>query len=181
MRTDEEFWARVVGGDVADCWEWQGARTPDGYGRVWIHFDDGTKKTYAAHRVAYSLMRADILGSRIPLDHECSNPPCVNPWHLDVVNWHTNSRRMVERGRSRNICTDPSQVRYSPYPTPWYQRVVAELCDRMDAGELTPDDQLLSPGLLRQKFNLNRTQAHAVRSWLQAKGYLPAEREPRLE
>ena len=60
-----------------ECWEWPGADSGNGYGRISV---DG--KTRATHIVAYEL----FTGTRVPdgmvLDHTCRNRACFNPGHL---------------------------------------------------------------------------------------------------
>ena len=70
------------------CWEFVGARTPAGYGKVKV---DG--KLVTTHR----LMLAHHLGEPIPdgveIDHRCRNKPCCNPAHLELVTHQENCRR----------------------------------------------------------------------------------------
>lgn len=70
------------------CWEWMGARIPNGYGVI-----QANGRTEKAHRVGVQLS-----GRTIPdgdeVDHLCRNRACVNPWHLDVVSPRINVRRM---------------------------------------------------------------------------------------
>jgi len=64
-----------------DCWYWDGAYGPKGYGRAW---SDRLNDTTAAHRMVY-----EELVERIPpglqLDHLCRVRSCVNPYHLRAV------------------------------------------------------------------------------------------------
>lgn len=61
------------------CWDWTGARQPDGYGRVKMA---GTAAL--AHRAVYEIHRGAIPDG-MTLDHLCRNPSCVNPDHLEPV------------------------------------------------------------------------------------------------
>src|ERR1700744_2049046 len=73
------------------CWEWQPqSRDRHGYGRTWIN-----GKVVLAHRAVYELALGPIPDG-LTLDHLCSNPPCVNPWHLDPVSMLEN----ILRGRN---------------------------------------------------------------------------------
>lgn len=58
------------------CWEWQAARTWDGYGRYRL-----PDRTVRAHRYAYQLLVREIPQS-VQLHHTCENHGCVNPSHL---------------------------------------------------------------------------------------------------
>jgi hypothetical protein len=87
------FWSKVSGSDALGCWEWEDAVDKNGYGifRLGRH-------SKRAHRVAWEFIRGPIPtheGIPLVIDHECRNPPCVNPWHLDPVTAGVNSRRGV--------------------------------------------------------------------------------------
>ena len=69
------------------CWEWVGARVPDGYGQLW----DGSRLV-SAHRWSYEFHVGDVPDG-LQLDHLCRNRWCVNPWHLEPVTSGENTRR----------------------------------------------------------------------------------------
>ena len=87
---------------VGDCWEWQLATTPDGYGKAQIN-----GRSWLAHRASYTLFKGTIpLG--LTIDHLCQNVRCINPAHLEAVTDTTNKRRSpkvakeyCERGHRR--------------------------------------------------------------------------------
>ena len=70
------------------CWLWT-AHKVHGYGYIW---KDG--KMLRAHRLAYELARGPIPAGRT-IDHLCRNKACVNPTHLEVVSFRTNTLRGV--------------------------------------------------------------------------------------
>lgn len=70
------FWSKVLA-LPSGCWEWQGWRTEDGYGRYWYK---GTMRP--AHRVAYFAL-VGWFPSPLSIDHLCRNTSCVNPRHLE--------------------------------------------------------------------------------------------------
>ena len=74
------------------CWEWSGAKFPDGYGAFRVG-----QRVLGAHRVLFQfLVGSDLDG--LQLDHLCRNPPCVNPDHLEPVTPRVNALR----GRTGN-------------------------------------------------------------------------------
>ncbi|CAM5427695.1 MULTISPECIES: HNH endonuclease signature motif containing protein [Streptomyces] len=83
--TEERFWEKVDGANVAGCWIWRGAG--NGYGRFYA-----SGRNVLAHRWAYEYLRASIPESLV-LDHLCRNAQCVNPWHLEPVSQAENLRR----------------------------------------------------------------------------------------
>lgn len=91
---DPGFWAQVQIGDPDDCWEWQGSRDTDGYGR-----DRRGGVTRRSSRVAFFLATGIDPGDLL-VCHSCDNPPCCNPAHLWLGTHQDNSRDMVEKGRS---------------------------------------------------------------------------------
>lgn len=81
------FWSHVAKGE--SCWEWDGWRSPKGYGRF-VRSDDG-RKYYYAHRVALFLKIGVEVGLGHAL-HHCDNPPCVRPDHLYLGSAEDNVR-----------------------------------------------------------------------------------------
>ena len=87
--------------ETADgCWEWSGARSRNGYGKM--AYGNGT--TAGSHRVSYEVHRGPIPDGLF-VRHKCDNPPCINPDHLELGTPADNSRDMVERNRTRGYVT----------------------------------------------------------------------------
>jgi hypothetical protein len=69
------------------CWIWTNRLAGGGYGQFWVG-----NKPDLAHRWSYEYFHAEIPDGLV-LDHLCSTPPCVNPWHLEPVTQRVNLRR----------------------------------------------------------------------------------------
>ncbi len=81
------FWSNVEKGP--NCWHWRGHVNNQGYGKFGLD-----KKLISAHRIAYQCIVGQIaLG--LAIDHLCRNRACVNPAHMEVVDWRTNILRGV--------------------------------------------------------------------------------------
>lgn len=78
MKTIEErFWAKVD--KSGDCWTWQAATIPSGYG----YFGVDGKMSYA-HRLSYEWANPGGLDG-LEVDHICHTRSCVRPDHLRAV------------------------------------------------------------------------------------------------
>lgn len=82
-------------GGADSCWEWQSARTRNGYGVLGM----GGKSIMYAHRLAYVLAVGDIADDLVIM-HSCDNPPCCNPAHLTPGTKAENAADMVRKGRN---------------------------------------------------------------------------------
>lgn len=89
----ERFWSKMVILGADDCWVWQRARDPKGYGRYGVG-----KKMCFAHRHAYALTFGPIPEGLCCL-HKCDNPPCCNPSHLFLGTQADNMRDMFAKNR----------------------------------------------------------------------------------
>lgn len=77
------------------CWEWLGAKSPRGYGKIkWRKYGD-----LRVHRVAAMLwLDMDLRDSKYAC-HSCDNPPCFNPDHLFVGTSRDNQLDSVNKKR----------------------------------------------------------------------------------
>ncbi len=87
---------------VADsgCWEWNGYRDPNGYGRVNVD-----RRAVLVHRVGYEAVKGPI-PQGLELDHLCRNPACWNVSHLEAVTHAENMARapVIQERKARTHC-----------------------------------------------------------------------------
>lgn len=76
-----------------DCFEYQGFRNTQGYGRL--------NRTYT-HRLSWEMVNGPIPEGLCVL-HKCDNPPCVNPDHLFLGTRADNMKDMWSKGRGRTV------------------------------------------------------------------------------
>lgn len=77
----------------SDCWLWQGAKTPVGFGSFRVG-----KTMMNAHRACYMLYIGDI-PKGMNVAHTCGTRHCVNPDHLCLM---THSEALRRRSTFRN-------------------------------------------------------------------------------
>lgn len=78
------------------CWIWNGCLSSKGYGRITV---SGTKVCFA-HRVSYEQFVGPIPDG-MSVRHDCDNPRCVNPEHLQIGTHAQNMNDMVVRRRKK--------------------------------------------------------------------------------
>lgn len=114
---------------TGDCWIWQGAKSPYGYGRISIAGMPRTRRTRLVHRVVYELENGTI-PEGMSVMHTCDTPSCVNPDHLRLGTHAENmrdmdmKRRCVRVGEKRRLFTE-DQVR-EILSSPESSRVIGE-------------------------------------------------------
>jgi len=94
--TADLFWGKVNVGKDSDCWEWTGADSVNGYGRVNIK-----GRLLGAHRVAYAIAFGAI-DKHLCVLHKCDNRRCCNPNHLFLGTQKDNFHDASRKGRISN-------------------------------------------------------------------------------
>lgn len=119
------FWAKVAKSGADDCWEWQAAKTYEGYGLFTMSGNVG------AHRVAWMLFTGEDIPDGMLICHHCDNPSCVNPRHLFLGTTSDNIRDSLEKGRWPSPCglceDDVREIRRLYKETDILQREIADL------------------------------------------------------
>ena len=110
------------------CWHWTGWRTPVGYGRIRV-----AGQLWLTHRYMYETLCGPIPDG-LSLDHQCRNPSCVNPAHLEPVTHAENVRRGRSGQFQRNKTHCPHGHAYSSENTGVYSgRRQCMTCNRKRA------------------------------------------------
>ena len=90
------FWSKVnIKNNTRECWEWQGAKKPRGYGNVKVN-----KQYFSAHRVSFILANGPIPEGYI-VCHICDNPSCCNPTHMMLGTHKSNTADMLIKNRQK--------------------------------------------------------------------------------
>lgn len=129
----------------APCWQWTGAKTRGGYGKISAGSEtDGTKRMALAHRVAYEHFIGPV-PEGLELDHVCHNGTgcpgglacrhraCVNPWHLEAVTGQVNRQRGEGGAREAARTHCPQGHAYdetNTYHPPGKPRRICRACNR---------------------------------------------------
>lgn len=90
---EERFWDKVDKGKSDECWEWEGATVPGGYGVISVY----SEYTIATHVIWF--FEEDEWPDKMML-HHCDNPSCVNPKHLYEGDYSDNMQDSISRGRA---------------------------------------------------------------------------------
>lgn len=102
--TEDLFWEKVDAS--GPCWEWRGAKYPNGYG----NFQPSGPLANGAHRIAWEYLVGPIPPGLF-IDHLCRNHGCVNSDHLEPVTPSENTRRGATPAVNRLRWADPTHCK----------------------------------------------------------------------
>ncbi len=82
------------------CWDWQGAKSGDGYGQFVLDGRRSVKKVrIAPYRFIWEYFHGRPMPHGLEPDHLCNRRACCNPQHIEPVTHSENQRRSYLRGR----------------------------------------------------------------------------------
>lgn len=94
VATDVFRYINMHGGDQSKCWEW---KKPLKEGKRPYFNLDGRR--LAAYRLVYELHTGEELEPSTLIRHQCDNPICCNPYHLQTGTHQENMEDMKSRER----------------------------------------------------------------------------------
>ena len=97
MPTDSERFNKFIEYGPG-CWTWNGSKNNKGYGQFKVD-----RKMKRAHRVAWTMARAEPLRDGECVLHRCDNPACVRPDHLFLGTIGDNNRDTAAKGRHADM------------------------------------------------------------------------------
>ena len=115
---ERRFWSKARKQNDDQCWMWTGAHS-ERYGQFGL-CNNGTGKTYRAHRIAWELTNGAIPNG-LYVCHHCDVPLCVNPGHLFLGTQTDNLQDARKKGRMRKKVTKEME---SLIRSMWIFRVV---------------------------------------------------------
>lgn len=99
---EDRFWEKVDRLGDNECWLWTAGDDGKGYGQLRV---DG--QALKAHRISYELHYGPIPDG-FEVCHDCDNPSCVNPAHLQIGTHKENMHDSISKGRAS--MPPPNQV-----------------------------------------------------------------------
>lgn len=132
MTPEQRLERRLRKDDKTGCWEFQGQRSIEGYGKIKVD-----NKNWRAHRLAYLLFVGEIPAEMI-VCHRCDNPPCCNPDHLFLGTHSDNTADKVSKNR---------QAKGSALPQKKYGLAHVEKVKRLQGLGMTHADIAIEMGI----------------------------------
>lgn len=92
---ETRFWNKIDKKGPDECWTFNGAKLPNGYGLIWRE-----NKLIYTHRLSLELALGRPISDGLFALHNCDNPSCCNPTHLREGTHLENMNDRTERGRT---------------------------------------------------------------------------------
>lgn len=146
---EERFWKKVIKKTTFECWEWNAAKNPNGYGLIGL----GSKKDglIKAHRASWIIKFGNIPNNMCVL-HKCDNPKCVNPEHLFLGN------------QLDNVCDCISKKRHSQPPVRFGEKNNKSKLSKADVIEIKKifNSSNISQRKFAKKYNVSHGTIGAI-------------------
>jgi hypothetical protein len=101
---------------ISDCWEWLGERNKGGYGRFYLGRDSQGHIRIGAHVYSYEYYIEPMPEGK-QADHQCNNPWCVNPFHIEPATAQENIARSHSYNGNKTYCENGHK--FTPENTRW--------------------------------------------------------------
>ncbi len=114
------FWSKVDKCGPDECWLWTGTLYDKDPKDRYPHFHvwrDGRIINLRGARVLWLIVTGEDPGELL-VRHDCDNPPCVNPRHLQLGTALDNNRDRAKRNRNRDQWGDRNSSRLHPESIP---------------------------------------------------------------
>lgn len=100
VRSKSEYiYERISKCDDTGCWNWTGAISDKGYGKLKIKMPCGRIYQARANRIAFMLFNDVLLDKSLEVCHKCDNRKCINPSHLFSADHRQNMLDAVAKER----------------------------------------------------------------------------------
>lgn len=145
----ERIWGKFEQRADNECWPWTAAKTSAGYGHILADGgEDGKRTTVLGHRALYEILVGPIPDGMV-LDHtchtedeecpgnaECPHRGCVNPAHLEPIDFGENCMRgrgIAPRNAKKTHCHNGHE--YTPENT-WRDKDGVRACRKCNKARM---------------------------------------------
>lgn len=97
----DRFWPKID--KTSFCWFWKAGTNDRGYGVFATNAKRGDTNFEYAHRLTWILANKKEIPEGHVIDHECFNPTCCNPEHLEAIPAKDNCAQHV-RHKQKPMC-----------------------------------------------------------------------------